>query len=53
MIDAIRDRLAGLGLPVSEAREAAATNAGWLIAERLLSGLLAGVGRDPRGCRSG
>jgi PST family polysaccharide transporter len=41
MMDAIRDRFAGLGLPVSEAREAAATNAGWLIAERLLSGLLA------------
>ena len=41
MIGAIRDKLAGLGFPVSEAREAAATNAGWLIAERLLSGLLA------------
>jgi len=41
MIDAIRARLADLGLPISEARGAAATNAGWLIGERLLSGLLA------------
>ena len=37
MIDAIRERLGA----VSEARGAAATNAGWLIGERLLSGLLA------------
>lgn len=41
MIAAIRTRLAGLGIPLSESREAAASNAGWLIAERLLSGLLA------------
>ena len=41
MIDVIRTRLASLGIPVSESRGAAATNAGWLIGERLLSGLLA------------
>ncbi len=41
LIDAIRARLAALGIPVSEARGAAATNAVWLIGERLLSGVLA------------
>jgi len=41
MIPLIRSRLASLGFPVSEARGAAATNAGWLIGERLLSGVLA------------
>src|SRR5688500_1760116 len=37
----IRERLAASGLPVTGARQAAATNAGWLIGERILSGLLA------------
>ncbi|HUP54053.1 MAG TPA: flippase [Methylomirabilota bacterium] len=39
--DTLRDRVAAFGIPVSEARGAAATNAVWLIAERLLSGVLA------------
>ncbi|HYH91704.1 MAG TPA: flippase [Candidatus Saccharimonadales bacterium] len=40
MIDAIRTRLIAAGLPISDARQAAATNAAWLIGERLISGLL-------------
>jgi PST family polysaccharide transporter len=38
---AIRAWLAASGLSVTEGRQAAANNAGWLIGERLLSGLLA------------
>ncbi len=41
MIDGIVARLATAGLPVNRNRQAAATNAGWLIGERILSGLLA------------
>lgn len=41
VIDGIVARLAAAGVPVSRNRQAAASNAGWLIAERLLSGLLA------------
>jgi len=41
MIADIRARFAASGLPITDARQAAATNAGWLIGERILSGLLA------------
>jgi PST family polysaccharide transporter len=37
----VRDRLSELGLPITAGRQAAASNAVWLIAERLLSGVLA------------
>lgn len=39
--ETLRARLAEAGLPITVGRQAAASNAGWLIAERLLSGVLA------------
>jgi PST family polysaccharide transporter len=41
LIDSVRARLAEVGLPITAGRQAAASNAGWLVAERILSGLLA------------
>lgn len=40
-LDQIRDWFVAAGLPITAGRQAAATNAGWLIAERIVSGLLA------------
>jgi polysaccharide transporter, PST family len=40
LIDRVRARLAEAGLPITAGRQAAVSNAGWLVAERILSGLL-------------
>ena len=40
-MDAIRARLTAAGMPVTAGRQAAASNAGWLVVERILSGVLA------------
>ena len=40
LVETLRNRLADAGIPISTGRQAAASNAAWLIAERLLSGFL-------------